>query len=378
MCVSPILIPNPNRGYKGKFSFLKDTSSLFIPVSCGCCSECVHTRQMSIVQRCQLETLTGYPFYCTLTYNNQSLPQLVCSDGKHIRYADLSDVKNMIKRLRNDNVFGRPFRYFAVSELGSKRARPHFHILFYLKKLEGDSIYTPINLESLLFKTVLQYWQRNYGSRRSPVYKPLCTYVRKYICGKLHTNYDLHYVTPSTLDGSTLDVPYYVTKYMLKPSDKASRLQSALRLNLPEDEYQDIWSKVKPRWFSSLNFGFGIYGMQVKNKSLSERLSELENTQSFKYVRSSIDRSIQSSEFPKFFDFEKGQSVPLSRYWKSFGNLYTVDDAIHFHRVNPLLRIDNVSIDERSDTSKQLSVSRHNRQLSLIESHQLNTNLLFD
>lgn len=377
MCVCPTLIKNPNYGYKGKYAFMKDCVSQYIKVPCGHCSECVHNRQMSITQRCQLESISGHPFFCTLTYNNQSLPQVACSDGRSIRYADCSDVTNMIKRLRNDDAFGRPFRYFVVSELGSKRARPHFHILFYIKKLDTDTIYTPINLEYILFKTVLSYWTRNYGSRRKPVYHPLCTYVSKYVCGKLKSTYDLHYVVPSTLDGSTMDVAYYVTKYMLKPNDKVTRLQRALHLNLPEDEYKDIWKLVKPRWFSSLNFGFGVYGMQVKNKSLSDRLSELESTQSFEYVKKSISRS-RSSDYPCFFNPETGRSMPLSRYWKSFGNLYTVDDAIYFHRSNPRYREDNVSIDERSDTSKQLSVDTHRRQLSQIESHELNTDLLFE
>ena len=145
MCTNLQPIKNPHYGYTGKFSFLYDCKSQYIKVPCGHCSECVHIRQMSIVQRCLQESQNGYPFYCTLTYNNQSLPIITTSAGYDIKYAQLSDVTNMIKRLRKDNAFGRPFRYFAVSELGSKRSRPHFHILFFLQKYDSDNVYTPLN-----------------------------------------------------------------------------------------------------------------------------------------------------------------------------------------------------------------------------------------
>lgn len=378
MCLSPIVIKNPNYKAQGRYSFLKDTVSPYIKVPCGVCSECVHTRQLSLVQRCICESLSGYPFFCTLTYNNESLPVLSVSSGYNIRYADFSDFTNMVKRLRKDNAFGRPFRYLAVSELGEKRGRPHFHCIFFVKRYPDDTVYTPFNLEYLLFKTVLRYWQRNYGDKRVPFYKPLCTYVSRFISGRLSTNYDLHYVSPSTLDGSTEDVPFYVSKYMLKPSDRASRLRSALALNLPEDEFNDVWKIVKPRWVSSLNFGFGVYGLQSRKLSLSERLSILQDTDSFRLVRSSIDRSLESSDYPAFYDPESGKSLPLSRYWKSFGNLFTEQDALSFFYKAPRQFKDNVVIDDRPLDKKITSSLKHEKQLSIIDDSEFDLNLLFD
>lgn len=378
MCISPTLIKNPNYGYSGKYAFMKDCKSHFIAVPCGYCPECVSIKQLSLIQRCSLEALGGYPFFCTLTYNNESLPKLKTSVNKTICFADCSDVTNMIKRLRKDNAFGRPFRYLAVSELGSLRARPHFHLIFFVKKFDNDTVYTPINLEKILFSKVLSYWSRNYGSSRKPIYKPCCTYIRKFVCGKLKSTYDLHFVSPSTLDASTMDVPFYVTKYMLKPSDKAKRLQQALKLNLPEDEYETVWKKVKPRWFSSLNFGFGVYGLQPKNQSLQERLEILSKTKSFELVRHSIDRSLSSQDRPKFYDPESGKSLPLSRYWKSFGNLYTIDDAIAFHYKDPNWRDDNMKFDDRFQDEKDRIQSRHDRQLNQIENNSANLNLFFE
>lgn len=377
MCVSPTIIPNPNYGNNSRMAVFKDTVSKFIKVPCGVCSDCLHMKQSDLVQRCMTESISGYPFFATLTYNNDSLPVHVCSDGRKIRYADRLDVVDMVKRIRNDDLFGRPFRYLAVSELGSKRARPHFHVLFFVQKIPGDTVYTPLNLERKLFEVVLSQWSRNYGSKRNPVYKPLCTFIQKYQCGKLKSTYDLHFVQPSSVDGSTMDVSYYVTKYMLKPSDHVRKLQSALKLNLPLEEYYEVWSKVRPRNFKSLNFGFGVYGFQARKMSRQERLSLLSGLDSFKLVRSSIDRSLSSSDYPCFFNPENGRSMPLSRYWKSFGNLYTLDDYTAFYYKSPD-RPDNVVIDERSITSKYLSMESLHRQQAQIQSHINNLDLLFD
>lgn len=378
MCISPTLIPNPNYGFTGRYAFLKDTVSRFIKVPCGQCGECVATRQLSIVQRCSLESLSGWPFFVTLTYNNESLPILETSDGYKIRYADLSDFQNMVKRIRKYDLFGRRFRHFTVSELGSKRARPHLHSILFLERLPEDTVYTPYQLESKLYQVVLSQWKRNYGSSRKPIYKPLCTYIQKFQCGKIKSTYDLHYISPSTLDGTTMDVPFYVTKYMLKPSSKAKRLQQALRLNLSEDEYEHVWNKVKPRWISSLNFGFGVYDYQAKSMTKQDRLDMLSRTKSFEVVKESISRSRRCQDLPKFYDPESGRTYPLSRYWKTFGNLYTPDDALHFFYNAPNQRADNVTIDERPFTSKLLVEESYNRRISQIDAHQDNQNLLFE
>lgn len=126
MCKKPQIIPNPNYGKSQHgFGFMKDCVSKFICVPCGHCEECVKNKQMQLVQRVQMEELENHLFYCTLTYNEDMIPKLTTSTGYDIRYADVSDVQRMMKRLLLSNAFGRPFRYYAVSELGSKRGRPH-------------------------------------------------------------------------------------------------------------------------------------------------------------------------------------------------------------------------------------------------------------
>lgn len=126
MCTNPISIPNPNFGCQDKsFGFMKDCVSKYIIVPCGHCPECISNKQMQFVQRIQMEELENHLFFASITYNNEMLPYVSTSTGYDIRFADKRDVQSMMKRLRKSNVFGRPFRYLAVSELGSKKGRPH-------------------------------------------------------------------------------------------------------------------------------------------------------------------------------------------------------------------------------------------------------------
>lgn len=357
MCISPIRIRNPNFGINNKGTEFKDTVSAFINVPCGHCCECVAIRQMSYVQRIQLEAKKNHLFFCTLTYNNESLPEIGLSNGYVIRYADIADVQKMIKRLRKSNVFGRPFRYFGVSELGSKRGRPHFHLLFLLPKHQEDEYIDILNLEQILYKSVLFEWRRNYGSCRKPIYKPLCTPFKKWIHGKLKSNYDLHYVNPSLSNEGTSSVAFYVTKYMMKPSDRETRLQQALKLNLPEEEYESVWSLVRSRTFNSLGLGLNgeltPFGVEPDPDLVS-------------YVRSCVELSKKGEISPKFYVPETGASFPLSRYYRSKFFCYGYDDAKYF---NQFSRDDNVVLDEDSLSEKVVRQDKFNRNVKLADLH---------
>lgn len=258
-----------------------------------------------------MESLGHHLFFCTLTYNNENLPKITTSTGFDIRYADYRDIQLLIKRIRNNNLFGRSFKYIAVSERGSIKARPHFHVIFCVDKLPDDTYSDIVNLQSLIHSTILQNWVKNVGSKRSPKYVPLCTYVSKFVRGKLKSNYDLHYIQPLNGD-SCCSASFYVLKYMLKPSDKESKLQQALKLNLPPDEYDDIWQLVKSRYFLSKGFG------------------DPDNPDVIKYVRDCVNLSSQSSAYPQFFNIDTGQGFPLARYYKDRGHLYSLDDALKF------------------------------------------------
>ena len=325
MCVNPIMIDNPNRGLNPNIglNFMKDCKSQKIPIPCGHCHECVAVRQMSFVQRCQMEALENHIFFATLTYNNSSIPQIGLSDGYSVRFVDTSDLSNMFKRIRTNNLFGRPFRFVFCTELGSLRGRPHVHCLFFIPKYEDDSYLTCLDLESRLFKTVLSQWQRNYGSRRSPVYKPCCTFIRYFKHGKIRTTYDLHYVNPILTDGCEADVAFYVSKYMVKESEKLKALQSALRLNLPEEEYRDVWKLVRPRWSASPLFG--LNGSYVSHNVYTPSSKVLD------YLRHCISVSRNEFDSPKFINPADGKSFPMSNYFSHRLDVMSVDDWRFFY-----------------------------------------------
>lgn len=314
MCVSPVPILNKNRGSKSELMRLsKDCDSIYIYVPCNVCSECLAKRQMEFVQRARTMCLDHYVFFCTLTYNNESIPKVITSQGFTIKYVDKSDVQNMHKRIRKGNLFGREYHYFFVSERGSAKGRPHVHGLIFIPKFKDDDKLYPAQLETTVRRVLFKEWRRNYGSSRNPDWKPLFTYKEKYVAGKLTRNFDCHYVTAHTSDNGPDDVAFYVTKYILKPSDKERRLQQALRLNLVKvfddgfvdnSEYEQIWSTVRSRAMVSKKFG-DLTKCQVDHVKKGISISA-DNPDGLKYFTSSGDFQPLARFYRKYVGLEDG------------------------------------------------------------------------
>ena len=282
MCDSPIVIKNLNCFKESRFSMelskqmpWKDFTSPYINVPCGHCKSCIRQKQDGIVQRVQLESQKNHLFMLTLTYAPEALP-ILNVNGKKIRFADTSDLRNMIKMLRKDNAFGIPFRFLAVSELGSLRGRPHFHVLLLFPKeffpAEKEAYIAACDSfasKSQHYFTALKYWRRNLGSRRSPKWLPLTRYKEVWHNGILRKNYDFHYINPFLTKNGVEDCGMYVLKYMFKPSNRAVKLKAALALNLDYDEYRSVWEKVRPRYFASIGFGYNAK-VQLKSRKFEK------------------------------------------------------------------------------------------------------------
>lgn len=291
-----------------------------------------------------MQALSSYVFFATLTYNRASLPYLETSTGFRINYADVHDLQNMFKRIRKGNKFNRPFTYLAVSERGKSKGRPHFHVLFFLPKYEDDDPkLTPYNLERRLFDVILTEWRRNYGSTRKPIYKPLLTYTTIYKHGKLYSPYDLHYVKPVIEDTSGSNVAFYVSKYMLKASEKEVRLQQALRLNLPADEYESIWPILRSKMVCSKFFGLNPSPFGDPDDSI------------YKHLRSGIELS-KLDDFPKFYNVDSGKSFPLAKYYRTKGEIYSFADALPRYFNSDSKNIDSPSEYEDKDYAGLLKV----------------------
>ena len=356
MCLSPIRIPNPN--YHSKVPYIqsfKDTKSFYINVPCGVCSECLMSKQMQLVQRARTMALDHYVFFCTLTYDNKHLPSITTSTGFDISFADISDVQNMIKRIRRYNKFGRPFKFFFVSERGKEKGRPHFHGLFFIKKEDDDDKLLPAQLETSLSRVVFNEWRRNTAFRtnkngeivsntRSPKYEPLFHFHSKYVGGKLYKNFDFHYVTPHTSEHGSDDVAFYATKYLLKPSDKERRLQQALRLNLSKDEYEEVWKTVKSKVLCSKFFG---------------NCTDLHKD----YVLHGVEMSFNDSDGLKYF-VSDGRSQPLAKYYKPLVEA-------KYSELSIMAQNGPIFDDDRDISQKLQSLEKGNRIISKVSNRDI-------
>lgn len=313
MCQSPLIIPNPyyRTGSKG-LNFLHNTVDSHISVPCGQCADCVATRQSYFLQRVQMESLEHWLFYFTLTYNNESLVYTDTLDYQ-LPIPYYADICNMFKRIRKKCPL--PLRYVVVSEYGKNTHRPHYHGFISVPKIpnlriEDEKLHI-MNIEQYLYDLVLSEWRRNYGSNRSPIWKPLCTYVSN---ADGH-NYELHYVKP--LVNQENSVSYYISKYLTKYDQRTYKLLQKIQLDnrLTDDETKHLLSCIKPRTVISKHFGYW------KEPSI------------YHYIRNCINRSLPGPVM--FYDIYTDSPFVLCPYYQK--HIYNVQDRLtqYYEQVTP-------------------------------------------
>lgn len=110
-------------------------------VSCRKCEECVSIRKSQWCFRALAEAEHAFnSIFLTLTYATEYLPE-----GGNVR---LRDCQLFFKRLRKNislwypdfDTKDYPVKYFLVSEYGSKRQRPHYHLILWNCPLSPDEI----------------------------------------------------------------------------------------------------------------------------------------------------------------------------------------------------------------------------------------------
>lgn len=284
MCRKPRLIKNPYLGLGGKgINYLHDTTHEFIEVPCGFCDQCIAYRQSSFMQRIQMESLTSYLFFFTLTYNNASLPYV--SVGEYtLPVPDYRDIQLCFKRLNKDYNYN--LQWLICSEYGSQNHRPHYHGILAIPKTyisEHISVIENQLVDRLKYQwcTILSTGER----------KPNCDYIWT---PKGHT-FDCHYIKPIPSHDS--DVSYYVTKYCLKYDPYVSKLVSKICLDssLSPEETSYLLGKVRPK------------------VNISKGLGYWKNPEVRTYILSCLDKC---SENPTFYDVNTGKPMAMARYYK--------------------------------------------------------------
>lgn len=137
-CLTPIWIERPA---------FKDGGQ---EVPCGRCPACLQRKRGVWTFRMlnELESSeSGY--FITLTYDEDNLPVCLSSEGKWIPTLSKKDLQSFLKRLRarilkdfpksgkwlkqseKTRKWSPKLRYFACGEYGSKKDRPHYHLILY-------------------------------------------------------------------------------------------------------------------------------------------------------------------------------------------------------------------------------------------------------
>lgn len=317
MCLAPIRIKNTHFGKiraEPFYNIVNDIYHEYIEVPCGRCSTCIHLKQVYLIQRVQMEAVSNDLFYGTLTYNNESLPISQYGDIK-FAHVDFSDWQKMIKMIRKDYP-DLKFRYMLVSEYGGKKHRPHFHFILSLPRSD-TALASRYSFAERLFKIFLKYWRRNYGSTRSPIWKPLCTYYRKRTPTGFSYNYDLHWLDPNSSKDGLDGVSFYVTKYIMKFDEWVDKFKSVLFFNLSETDYRDAYSKFKPRILLSKHFGAPYDPEVIKhiNKGINLALSNL------------------TAFYPFFISRVDGSTYPLAPYYSK--RFLKLESQVEFIRRRP-------------------------------------------
>lgn len=335
MCLHPIQIPNPNRirDLPNKYQAIKDYDSQYINVPCGYCKECISKIQMEYVQRVQMEATKNELFFGTLTYSNNMMPKYytysVHGEQIEIPYADSNDFVHMCKRIKKWKLIPYTWKYFAVTELGGKKSRPHIHFIIFIPKAELKNYGEIVNAENLMYWVFRNNWCRNIGTNWKPDYVPLFEYHEKFYFGKLHRNYDFHYVQKYMTAESENDVAFYVTKYLLKRKDKNKRMAEAIKNEISYENYEKAQATVKSKSFYTKYLGLNpSYYRNEKGKLYVKFDEDIIN-----YIKKCISISkATNQDYAQFYNPNTGASFPLARYYKSFGECYTFEDALHFYK----------------------------------------------
>lgn len=139
---------------------------IFTVVKCGQCPLCVESRQLDIVNRCRMESeLYSTPAYCfCLTYDDKHLPglrqegpyRLLRLHRGQLHYPDVQLFFKRLRRLWDRKGLKHSIRYLVACEYGSRRGRPHYHVILWNNPYCADELHP--YLHNQLKQDVFDAW----------------------------------------------------------------------------------------------------------------------------------------------------------------------------------------------------------------------------
>lgn len=135
--------------------------------ACHKCWQCIEQAVNDWVGRNIAETKTSVQSHAvTLTYGRDDGGR---PDHERSTILTYSDVKNMLKKLRNH---GYPVRYFVTGEYGTKKGRAHWHIIFHWQERVPEVV-----LDQIFH---FEHWEHGH-TKWKPVHPETIRYNCKYI-----------------------------------------------------------------------------------------------------------------------------------------------------------------------------------------------------
>lgn len=263
-------------------------------VPCGRCLGCrkEQARQFS-VRMMHEAAMHDYAYFCTLTYNDEELP-----DNGSLVPAHLS---GFIKDLRR----GRPsgsVRFYGVGEYGEVTHRPHYHVMLYGVNFLDRVPHDAINRSNIWRSEVLDAtWGRGFCEFGS-VSMASCSYVAGYVQKKVGDTTISDYVNPMT--GEIGERPF---------------ARMSLRPAIGRRWIERYWMDVYPDDFVVVD------GIECKPPRYYDKFMDLPDEKGGSAERRAIMEAVRDTRYNEMVDLPKDKLKAKAKIAESRANLYKRD-----------------------------------------------------
>lgn len=245
MCLFPKLIKNPkykpNKKNGGHPPFCHDVRTLYVPIGCGECMECLKKKAREWQVRMQEEIRHDRTAkFITLTFTEESLKELAqCVTGDTIEENEIATIaiRRFLERWRKK--YGKSVKHWFATELGHNGTeRIHLHGLIWTDKSKLE---------------IEERWQYGMIWQGQFVNEKTINYIIKYIHkrDKDHPEFKAKVLTSKGIGkGYFYRNDYKLNKYKEKETKEEYRFKNGTKCSLPiyyrnkiytEEEREKLW-----------------------------------------------------------------------------------------------------------------------------------------